>query len=187
MQRGRPSKREYILQASRQVFSAYGYQGTTIDLILQTANVSKPTIYNNFSSKLSLWSALIDDLSTEVERALQQRCELCTTPSNWTSLIIHLYKDSTSKPEYATLYRVAFGESYKMDSAILNKLHLYTQLPMMTFNTWMSTHKLSLSSKQHRLLESLCSHHLITQPLIQQNHLQDNELESILATTIDLS
>ena len=67
MARGRPSKRQLILDTARALFAEKGYQGTSIDLVVKQAGVSKPTVYNNFKTKQALLFALMEELSKESE------------------------------------------------------------------------------------------------------------------------
>lgn len=52
-------KRESILQAALQEFLAQGVEATSMDRIAATAEVSKRTIYNHFSSKDELFEAIL--------------------------------------------------------------------------------------------------------------------------------
>ncbi len=55
-------KEEQILEAALDVFSRNGYRGSTIDLIAQAANMSKPNLLYYFRSKEMIHRELIDRL-----------------------------------------------------------------------------------------------------------------------------
>jgi TetR/AcrR family transcriptional repressor of mexJK operon len=48
------------------LFAYRGYDGTSMDMIAEAANVSRQTIYNQFESKETLFRALVDDLVGEL-------------------------------------------------------------------------------------------------------------------------
>ena len=59
---GRPKdlgKRAAILAAARQMFTAQGYEGTSMDQIAAEAGVSKLTVYSHFGDKEALFAAVV--------------------------------------------------------------------------------------------------------------------------------
>lgn len=48
-------KRQAIVEAARATFMDKGFDGASMDMIAETANVSKRTVYNHYSSKESLF------------------------------------------------------------------------------------------------------------------------------------
>ncbi len=61
-------KRAAILKAAAGEFISHGFDLTSMDRIAETANVSKRTVYNHFSSK--------DDLFQAIVRELMQRADV---------------------------------------------------------------------------------------------------------------
>lgn len=57
-------KREQILQGAMQVFLQQGYARTSMDRVAEAAKVSKNTIYNHFQDKEGLFTALIEQITT---------------------------------------------------------------------------------------------------------------------------
>lgn len=57
-------KREQILQGAMQVFLEQGYAATSMDRVAEVAKVSKNTIYNHFQDKEGLFTALIEQITT---------------------------------------------------------------------------------------------------------------------------
>lgn len=113
MARGRPSKKKVILDAARQLFAASGYQGTSIDLVVQTASVSKPTVYNNFPTKQALLVALLEELLSEV----QQQRQVILGDDNLSVIerLIGAFRQLATVPEYLSVYRMCYGERHKLD------------------------------------------------------------------------
>ena len=59
--REREQRRQEILQAALRLFASQGYDLTTLDQIAAAAEYGKGTLYNYFSSKEELFSAMIKD------------------------------------------------------------------------------------------------------------------------------
>jgi TetR/AcrR family transcriptional repressor of mexJK operon len=51
-----------IINAARQHFLELGYAGTTIDIIANTAGITKQTVYSYFKDKRSIFTAVIDTI-----------------------------------------------------------------------------------------------------------------------------
>lgn len=56
----RASKRDHIIAEATNLFLAQGFKGTSIDLVVSTCAVSKPTVYNHFPDKAVLVAAVIE-------------------------------------------------------------------------------------------------------------------------------
>ena len=59
-------KDDLILDAAEQAFLENGYGDTSMDAIAERANVSKRTVYNNFSTKQDLFAAVVRKLCAEI-------------------------------------------------------------------------------------------------------------------------
>jgi len=57
--------RRVILEAALQVFSAYGFRGSTIDRIAARAGLSKPNLLYYFPSKEAIYLAVLEDTLEE--------------------------------------------------------------------------------------------------------------------------
>ncbi|WP_250940083.1 TetR/AcrR family transcriptional regulator [Allorhizobium sonneratiae] len=55
-----------ILDAACALFIAHGYEGTSIDMIAEKAEVSRQTIYNGFTSKEDLFLAMVNDAIRQI-------------------------------------------------------------------------------------------------------------------------
>ncbi|MDQ3573198.1 MAG: TetR/AcrR family transcriptional regulator [Actinomycetota bacterium] len=64
---GPERRRPLVLDAAYELFLESGFEGTSMDAIAQAAGVSKPVVYDCFSSKDELFTALLD---REEERVL---------------------------------------------------------------------------------------------------------------------
>lgn len=65
----RPSSRikhQAIVNAARQVFLGHGFSATTMDMIAESADVSKRTVYKHFDDKHALFAAVVHMLCDKV-------------------------------------------------------------------------------------------------------------------------
>lgn len=60
----RPDKRRAILDAALAVFARDGFADASVDEIARTAGVAKPTVYNHFGDKRSLFLEVLDEYAT---------------------------------------------------------------------------------------------------------------------------
>jgi AcrR family transcriptional regulator len=59
-------RRELIERAATEEFAAHGYAGASIDAIARRAGVSAPVLYDHFSSKLDLFTRLLERTRDEL-------------------------------------------------------------------------------------------------------------------------
>lgn len=75
----REQRRESVLEAARVVFVRVGYHPTSMDDIAEAAGVTKPVLYQHFSSKLELYLAVldqaIDELLAAADKALRSTAD----------------------------------------------------------------------------------------------------------------
>ena len=64
--------RKAILEAALQVFSGYGFRGSTIDRIAERAGLSKPNLLYYFPSKDAIYLAVLEDTLEEWLRPLRE-------------------------------------------------------------------------------------------------------------------
>jgi AcrR family transcriptional regulator len=58
--------RDFILNRSEALFSEKGYKNTSMDMIAEKCEISKPTLYNYFSSKNSLFMGIYSRFQAEI-------------------------------------------------------------------------------------------------------------------------
>jgi AcrR family transcriptional regulator len=61
-----PERRARILEAAEQAFAARGYHSTSMDDIAAAAGITKPVLYDHFSSKLDLYTRLTEGIRDEL-------------------------------------------------------------------------------------------------------------------------
>jgi AcrR family transcriptional regulator len=69
-------RRAQLLRVARRLFARDGYRGASMEAIAEAAGVTKPVLYQHFSSKRALYSALLaaelGQLTEELEAAFSQ-------------------------------------------------------------------------------------------------------------------
>jgi len=104
-------KEEIILDAAKTAFMEHGYAATSMDLVAQTAHVSKTTLYARFPSKESLFAAAI---AAECERR-----GLSFSPAHFADLSIEdalrrigtMLVDLLWSPEALRMEQIVTGEA----------------------------------------------------------------------------
>ncbi|AXH98161.1 TetR/AcrR family transcriptional regulator [Ornithinimicrobium avium] len=70
-----PQRRQQLIEVGRRLFAEKGFEGTTVEEIAATAEVSKPVLYEHFGGKEGLYAVVVDReiqaLLTQVTAALQ--------------------------------------------------------------------------------------------------------------------
>lgn len=59
MEKGRAT-RDALIQVARSLFGEHGYDGTSIEAILQTSGVARGALYHHFATKEELFDAVLD-------------------------------------------------------------------------------------------------------------------------------
>ena len=67
--------RQQVLQAALKKFADCGYEGTSVQEIVEAAKVTKPTLYYYFDNKVELYQALVDYAHDERFRLMQAAAE----------------------------------------------------------------------------------------------------------------
>lgn len=109
-----PEKTAVILQGAMQVFLENGYAGTTMDRVAIASGVSKPTIYNHFQDKETLFNCLIEQLVKEREWAepMDMLQRPAATPESTLTNFANCFLDcSIHTPGQVNFIRLVMGES----------------------------------------------------------------------------
>lgn len=67
--KGRPAKRDAIIDAALEVLARDGYAAASMDVIAGAAGVAKPTIYNHFADKAQLFATVVEVYSARSQAA----------------------------------------------------------------------------------------------------------------------
>ncbi|WP_006243916.1 TetR/AcrR family transcriptional regulator [Mycolicibacterium tusciae] len=122
-------KRATILSAGRELFLGNGYQGTSVDQIAATAEVSKQTVYKHFGDKQELLLAIVNEaLDSTVTPFLGRIAQLADTDdleADLTALAGDYLRAVLAEP-VVQLRRLVVGEANRVPT--LAKLY-YEQAP----------------------------------------------------------
>jgi AcrR family transcriptional regulator len=65
-----PARREQLLATGLEVFARQGFHGTSMNDVAEAAGVTKPVLYQHFSSKRELYLALLDESGRQLLDAI---------------------------------------------------------------------------------------------------------------------
>lgn len=124
-----------ILAAARRLFASSGYQSTTIEAIAAQAEVSVPTVYLVFGSKVGILTALVATAGGDPDiRALAQAASAETNPrrrliraanvmrkimERETEVLDLLWQAGSGHPELVVAWRQMHGSRHATLSAVL--------------------------------------------------------------------
>src|SRR5580698_6364672 len=64
-------RRRQLVAVALELFARRGYRATTMDDIAEAAGVTKPLVYQHFSSKRALYLELVDSIAQELSKAVR--------------------------------------------------------------------------------------------------------------------
>lgn len=73
-------RREQLLRVARQVLSRRGYYETTMAEIADSAGVTKPVLYQHFSSKRDLYNEVLHDIGSRLRASVLDAASAAQTP-----------------------------------------------------------------------------------------------------------
>jgi AcrR family transcriptional regulator len=175
MARGRPSKKQFILDIAKQLFSERGYQGTSIDLVVRLSKVSKPTVYNNFPSKLALLQTLIE---TQLGAMEERHLILLEGDLNPIDCLYHVFQGTLENDFEVAILRIFYGEQYKLE---VNCVELCQRFVSQIENTATQTlASLDLSQQHCAAIIAIYKNALLTEHLQGKQVVSSAELKSQL-------
>ena len=75
-----PERRAQVLAVARRVLADRGFHGTTMTDIAEAAGVTKPVLYQHFSSKRDLYRTVLEDIGARLETAVIESAVAAPTP-----------------------------------------------------------------------------------------------------------
>jgi len=102
--------RQQVLQAALKKFADCGYEGTSVQDIVEAAKVTKPTLYYYFDNKVELYQALVDYAHDERFRLMQTAAERGRTLADkLVEILAALFEFLQNNRE---LMRIAFATAF---------------------------------------------------------------------------
>jgi AcrR family transcriptional regulator len=116
----RSERRAQLLQAAQEVFVSGGYHATAMDDIAERAGVSKPVLYQHFSSKLDLYLALLDRHATELVDRIREAIDGAGDNKERVNLAMRAYFDFVDAQGEA--FRLVFESDQRNDPAVADRV-----------------------------------------------------------------
>ncbi len=82
-ERERLFRKQEIIDASVKLFAGKGFNNTTLDEIAASSEFGKGTIYNYFSSKEEIYSAIVENVSKNLKQIIQQADKAAESASDF--------------------------------------------------------------------------------------------------------
>ena len=102
--------RDQVLRAALKKFAECGYAGTSVQDIVDAAEVTKPTLYYYFPNEAGLYQALLDYAHDERLRLMQEAAAGCESlPEKLTEVITALFE---FLKDHRELIRLAFSTAF---------------------------------------------------------------------------
>ena len=141
---------ERILEAALDVFSANGFRGSTIDMIAQNADMSKPNLLYYFPNKEAIYTTLLHNmLDTWIEplSAIDPIGDPIEEIRNYISLKLEI---SRSNPKASQLfaYEILHGAG-TIESALRGPFKLRVDQTVETINAWIAQGRLAKVDPYH--------------------------------------
>ncbi|MCH6469563.1 TetR/AcrR family transcriptional regulator [Sinomonas terrae] len=121
----RDERRAQLLNAALEVFAANGYHGAAMDDIAETAQVSKPVLYQHFPSKRDLYLALLDSHLAALTELM--RSALASTNDNRERVraVMRTYYEFIAKDDKA--HRLVFESDLVNDPDVASRLETFNR------------------------------------------------------------
>jgi len=113
--------RQHVLQAALKKFADCGYEGASVQDIVEAANVTKPTLYYYFRNKKDLYQGLVDYAHDERLRLMQAAAERGrTVAEKLVEILAELFEFLQNNRE---LMRIAFATAFAAPGEVPAEVH----------------------------------------------------------------
>ena len=109
-------RREQLLIVALELFADRGYTATTMDEIAEAAGVTKPLLYQHFSSKRALYLELADSVAHDLLVAIAEATAKAEGPRQQVEVGFTAYFDLAVTREPA--FRLLFGRDHAADEEL---------------------------------------------------------------------
>ena len=164
-------KREQILHGAMQVFLKHGYASTSMDRVAEVARVSKNTIYNHFQDKEGLFTALIEQVTTNRFQIVFGSVPLQGEPAVVLRQIAEkLLSTILPDREYISFLRLLIGESERFPQLARLFVSNLPKKVLLILSEYLRSHReLNLPNPEAtaRIFMSSLMGYVITQEILQ--------------------
>jgi AcrR family transcriptional regulator len=106
-------RRAQLLRTAVGVFAEQGYHATSMNEVAEAAGVTKPVLYQHFSSKRDLFVELLTDIGTELRETIAKATADAAGPRQQIEQGFHAYFSFVG--EQTDAFRVLFGSGARRD------------------------------------------------------------------------
>ena len=106
-------RREQLLRTAVSVFAEHGYHATSMNDVAEAAGVTKPVLYQHFSSKRDLFIELLDDIGAELRETIAKATADAAGPRPQIEQGFRAYFSFVE--ESTDAFRVLFGSGARRD------------------------------------------------------------------------
>ncbi len=118
-------RRRQLLDVACEVFADRGFHATSMDDVALAAGVTKPVLYQHFSSKRALYADLLDDVGNQLLEALVQATDLAATGrARVEQGFVAYFRYVTETP---AAFRLLFGASVRNDPEFALVVEAFTE------------------------------------------------------------
>jgi len=113
-------RRRQLFAVALELFARRGYRATTMDDIAEAAGVTKPLVYQHFSSKRSLYLELVDSIAQDLLTAVRDAVLRAEGPRQQVELGFAAYFDLviTREAEFRLLYGRDHADDLELGRAL---------------------------------------------------------------------
>ncbi|MCH8564400.1 TetR/AcrR family transcriptional regulator [Nesterenkonia sp. LB17] len=119
----REQRRTQLLECALQVFVAKGYHGASMDDIAESAQVSKPVLYQHFPGKHELFLGLLDTHLSALEHELTQALSTAENNKDRVQATMGAFYEFISRKDEA--YRLVFTSGMDNDEEVEDRLERF--------------------------------------------------------------
>src|ERR1700735_4323445 len=113
-------RRRQLVAVALELFARRGYRATTMDDIAEAAGVTKPLVYQHFSSKRALYLALVNSIAPELLIAVKTRVAQARGPRQQVEMGFAAYFRLviSREAEFRLLYRRDHADDLELGRAL---------------------------------------------------------------------
>jgi AcrR family transcriptional regulator len=113
-------RRGQLFAVALELFAHRGYRATTMDDIAERAGVTKPLLYQHFSSKRALYLELVDSIAQDLLTAIRRAIMRAEGPRQQVELGFAAYFQLvvSNEPEFRLLYGRDHADDFELGRAL---------------------------------------------------------------------
>lgn len=110
-------KAHQIMEGAAQIFDQHGFEGASVDMIAEAADVSKATLYKYFANKQELFKAVVQRQCKFYSGRIAELSEVDGALEDNLRAIARTIGQTFTSPVLANLYRLAIAEATRFPEA----------------------------------------------------------------------